>query len=314
MFELQPTANRNADAHDGGAWPRVGRKGSREKKKIDTLFAVTAMFLATASVYAQAPWTPEFTNTVAWFDANDSGTLWEDTNGTIQATTAVARMDDKSGNLRHMTQGSGSLQMSVSNNYLYGEEFGSHQGQWMDTAEYSGQSSNLMLFIVAKVTGADNGSDALWSFRGLGGAGSLSSKANAPGAFTHGFDGVSALNSSTNDYYNQLAIFELKMDWDGINKVQSIVNDVQNMGDRNYNAPLDSTVKLHLFNNRDLNRPLGGLFGEWVLVDGVDEDLEDTIQGYQSPKMYHSIWCEQALHIARDGKQCGKKPVCGPRV
>jgi hypothetical protein len=58
MFELQPTANRNADAHDGGAWRRIGRKGSREMKKMISLLAVLGMVLALAPAVQATPVPP----------------------------------------------------------------------------------------------------------------------------------------------------------------------------------------------------------------------------------------------------------------
>jgi hypothetical protein len=51
-----------------------------------------------------APWTPTNITMAAWYDAADAGTMWDDTVGTIPATTSVARWDDKSGNNRHVTQ------------------------------------------------------------------------------------------------------------------------------------------------------------------------------------------------------------------
>lgn len=47
-----------------------------------------------------------------WYDVQDLATMWQDTAGTIPAAvgSAVARIDDKSGNARNATQGTGSLQ------------------------------------------------------------------------------------------------------------------------------------------------------------------------------------------------------------
>ena len=55
MFELQPAANRNADAHERAASPRMGRTGSSKMKKMITLLAVLGMVLALAPAAQAAP-------------------------------------------------------------------------------------------------------------------------------------------------------------------------------------------------------------------------------------------------------------------
>jgi hypothetical protein len=86
--------------------------------------------------------------------------------------------------------------------------------------------------------------------------------------------------TSGNDYFNQLATFQINLDYDDTGKIYVFVDAVESASSRTYTSPLDSDMKLHLFTSRDANRPLGGLFGEWVLVDGVETNLEDQIQGY----------------------------------
>lgn len=54
----------------------------------------------------------------AWYDPSDTSTLWKDTAGTDPVTTAgdlVARIDDKSGNGLHLTQGNSALRPTWNN-------------------------------------------------------------------------------------------------------------------------------------------------------------------------------------------------------
>jgi hypothetical protein len=54
-----------------------------------------------------ASFSPSTLTPVSWFDPSDLSTLWQDTAGTSAVTTdgqSVARIDDKSGNGRHMIQ------------------------------------------------------------------------------------------------------------------------------------------------------------------------------------------------------------------
>jgi hypothetical protein len=54
-----------------------------------------------------ALWTPARTTTALWLDAADAGTLYDATSGgsLVAADGAIARWEDKSGNGRHVTQG-----------------------------------------------------------------------------------------------------------------------------------------------------------------------------------------------------------------
>jgi hypothetical protein len=55
-----------------------------------------------------APFSPLSLSPYSWFDPSDLSTLWQDTAGTTPVTAdgqSVARIDDKSGNGRHMIQG-----------------------------------------------------------------------------------------------------------------------------------------------------------------------------------------------------------------
>jgi hypothetical protein len=56
-------------------------------------------------------WSPAgITGLTAWYDASDANTLWADTNGLTNATSAVGRWDDKSGGNYHMLQASSTAQ------------------------------------------------------------------------------------------------------------------------------------------------------------------------------------------------------------
>lgn len=65
-------------------------------------------------------WTPADITTEAWYDSSDTNTLWADTGGTVPATTAVARWDDKSGNGRNVSQANTNLQSTTASRTLNG--------------------------------------------------------------------------------------------------------------------------------------------------------------------------------------------------
>lgn len=57
-----------------------------------------------------AAFSPSDLSLAAWYDPSDTSTLWQDTAGTSPVTAdgqSVARMDDKSGNGKHLTQTTG---------------------------------------------------------------------------------------------------------------------------------------------------------------------------------------------------------------
>lgn len=62
--------------------------------------------MAMAGVSEMALWTPADITTALWLDAADSSTLFDATSGgsAVAADGAVARWEDKSGNVRHVTQ------------------------------------------------------------------------------------------------------------------------------------------------------------------------------------------------------------------
>ena len=70
-----------------------------------TVFAGAGAHLLLRS--SATDWTPADITTLAWYDASDTDTITE-------SLGAVSQWDDKSGNLRHLLQGTGSAQPSFS--------------------------------------------------------------------------------------------------------------------------------------------------------------------------------------------------------
>jgi hypothetical protein len=82
----------------------------------------------TSNANVTSAFTPALLSPVAWYDPSDLTTLFQDEAGTIPATAngdLVARMNDKSGNGRHLTQSSASrlplLQISGGKTYIRGD-------------------------------------------------------------------------------------------------------------------------------------------------------------------------------------------------
>jgi len=141
MFDLQPTANRNADAHDGGAWRRIGREWSSAMKKMITLLAVLGMVLALAPA-AQAAVT-----------AVDSIT----TNGSINIDTITVggTTYDTSSMVTGVSVGAGDGAVTDMDNFNLNSQF-SPSGNW-DT-EFAGENLTGAEFFVFEA----GGNDALW--------------------------------------------------------------------------------------------------------------------------------------------------------
>jgi hypothetical protein len=78
----------------------------------------TAVAFNGSPVGTDEPWTPVEMATAAWYDASDANTLWADTTGLTNATTKVARWDDKSGNNRHVAQSNSTQQPSYASSVI----------------------------------------------------------------------------------------------------------------------------------------------------------------------------------------------------
>jgi hypothetical protein len=105
-------------------------------------------------------WVPtELTNTIVWLDAADTATLWADTAGTVPASSAVARWDDKSGYDNHMLQTVSSAQpttgsRSISNINVLAFDGGDYLQE--ATNAFGAVISNAFVFLVVRQDAADD--------------------------------------------------------------------------------------------------------------------------------------------------------------
>jgi hypothetical protein len=89
---------------------------------------------------APALWTPSAISTLAWFDANDSGT--------ITIATGVSQWNDKSGNGRHISQGTATNQPAYTANTLNSRHCVVFDGSNDSLQRLSLNLPNTSLFIV----------------------------------------------------------------------------------------------------------------------------------------------------------------------
>lgn len=117
---------------------------------------------------------PLWINPFAWYDPSDLSSMWLDTAGTSPVTTdgqSVARIDDKSGNGRHLTQATGSLCP------LYKTSGGLHWLQFDGTDDRMAMAGNpttvVAIAIAARVTSGLTGYRGIACTYNSGGGGSL---------------------------------------------------------------------------------------------------------------------------------------------
>jgi hypothetical protein len=93
--------------------------------------------------YGKIPWTPEAIRTAAWYDASDASTITEDTG-------AVSQWNDKSGNNKHATQGTGANQPTTGTRTMNG----------LNTLDFDGSNS----FMDAPTFGVTNPASVFFVF------------------------------------------------------------------------------------------------------------------------------------------------------
>lgn len=90
----------------GGVWRYFdGTEVAPALTEVDipaTAFELTPL---APEIIASAPGPDTIADLALWLDMSDASTLWADTAATTQATSTVARVDDKSGNNNHAAQG-----------------------------------------------------------------------------------------------------------------------------------------------------------------------------------------------------------------
>jgi len=97
-----------------------------------TLAAVTVAALALATSANAAIWTPADTTTALWFDAADASTVTSGGGG-------ISQWDDKSGNARHATQGTGGNQPD----YVLGQQNGLNVIRFNGSSEFFNLGTGL---------------------------------------------------------------------------------------------------------------------------------------------------------------------------
>jgi hypothetical protein len=107
---------------------------------------------------------------VVWLDASDADTLWADTAGTIAATNAVARWDDKSGNTNNQLQSAANDRPTTDARLVYGlnaMDFDGGSDKMQEAANAFGSViSNVSLFVVMQADIMDQEYSAILDLSG----------------------------------------------------------------------------------------------------------------------------------------------------
>ena len=108
---------------------------------------------ATVSSNVIGSWTPAEIATAAWFDASDTGTITE-------SGGSVSQWDDKSGNDKHATQGTGAKQPTVGLNTINGLSSISFNGASNALTTVLTQLSTASIYIVANAQSKGTNQDS----------------------------------------------------------------------------------------------------------------------------------------------------------
>lgn len=115
-----------------------------------------------------ALWTPSQITTALWLDASDASTLYDATTGgsLVAADGAVARIEDKSGNARHLTQGtllSRPLRKTLIQNSLDVLRFDG-SNDWMEST-FVAWGTSYAVIVVARATNAETSAGVFFATR-----------------------------------------------------------------------------------------------------------------------------------------------------
>lgn len=236
-------------------------------------------------------WAPtQISNAVMWLDAADEATLWADTNGTVQATAAVARWDDKSGNGNHMLQADSNYRpvtgsRAISN--INAIAFDGSNDRMQEAANAFGASiSNAFAVMVFERDGVDyrgdgyiqlefdtweccswgwDNPDAMFRFWANGASTGIRKYTNSiPGSIPlQGRAAMLGLYASQSDNVVQVWVDAVK----GV-EVASV-------------APVNTTAGIQIAKVQESGTYFDGLIAEVVVIDGtVTTEERQTLEGY----------------------------------
>ena len=220
-------------------------------------------------------WTPADlgSSLAAWYDAADEDTITE-------ASGLVSQWDDKSGNARHMTQGTAANQPTTGSRQLNGlNVLDCDGGDFMAHAGFPITDFSLSVFVVAELDAIDNALDAVFSTAATKDFGLEAYNASQ-------FDGAVHCEGASNPQYTPLSggpfpgpsIYNALVTTTGL-RIQAYV-DGTIRADVGYVGGISTSVTLRLFADRTAAASPDGALAEVVVVSKATTEERQLIEGY----------------------------------
>jgi hypothetical protein len=244
---------------------------------------VAMVVMAAVSAHAglnDVYWSPtNLTSSMSlWLDGSDTNTLWADTNGTSQATTTVARWDDKSGNGHHLTQGT-AFATGYSQN---GRNTLRSAGKWMSNTNFAfSASGDVVVFVVSEIESSNSNFDGMFAAKGTAGDFGLSSGTAGTWNGNLAISGLGIGKALTGGPYTNTGyrVFNVNMNF-GASTADAYVDGVIRTSGGTYTTKLDTPGAFHLSRNASGSKQFTGKFAEVIVCDDVTTETRQKVEGY----------------------------------
>jgi hypothetical protein len=221
-------------------------------------------------------WTPAGVATRGWYDASDLATI-------TSVATAVSQWNDKSGNLRNLAQGTGTLQPKTGTRLLNGLNVLDFDG-----GDYINRNAfplpadgNVAFFMVAVVDAIDNTSDTLFA---ADAANDFEFRSNNATQF-NGQLATANLGGGnlglTGGPFPGPSIYNCNFDRTGLVRFNAFVDGTQRGANTTYSASLSTSQILQVFRNRSGTAQMpDGACAEFIVIDDVSSITREKVEGY----------------------------------
>lgn len=223
-----------------------------------------------------ASWSPSNATLVAWWDASDTGTITE-------SSGAVSQIDDKSGNLEHMTQSPGSAQPTTgtrTQNSL--NVLDCDGGDYMEnTTQAVPASGEITVIGVTVIDSTAATTDSIYS---MDASNDWQLQGNNVSQFDgrFGCTGIGTPTDLTGGPFSGALVWELVFDWTG-STITILTNGTSRMS-ITYSAKLSTSQAWRIMTNRGVTGFLNGAFCEAFIMEEVDSTTRTSAREYLATK------------------------------
>lgn len=221
---------------------------------------------------APALFTPSDISAQAWYDAEDEDTITE-------AAGSVSQWDDKSGNARHLTQGTGGAQPETGVRTLNGLNVLDFDGSdRMSKSAFPIVGFNVSIFMVAEIDTINNASDSIFS---LDASKDFQFEANNATQFDGQIDCTGASNPDvplTGGPFPGPSIYNALMRVSGL-RIEAFVDGVLR-GSNSLIGGISGSQTLRIFADSGNTQFVDGAVAEVVIVSTATTDVRQKLEGY----------------------------------